>query len=287
MQYFATIYIYEVATRQRYKLIFFYNMKHQFLLTALLSIITLSSCNNNSDSPEPGSYADSAAYVTTYVVPNLEDEDQKEYIFETDKGEKLFLVDNQLPAEYDFEDLERIIIYFAIIEDYSDEGGELLEGAAYDCQYGFRLFSIGDVLCSETATVTTEEEDKAIVDHAISYIYNSISYSNNYINMIAGLRADKIGNVELYLVENLYEDPEKSEEGYLNLELRYNRGTDEAMGSTYDKYISLNLEQFEERLEDMDGIILRAVTLSAGTIHIKLDKSTKSRVASTINVTKL
>ncbi|MFI3285221.1 MAG: NigD-like C-terminal domain-containing protein [Rikenellaceae bacterium] len=257
-------------------------MKHPFLLTLLLSVFTLTSCNSDSDSPEPGTYPDSAAYVVTQITQNLEDETAEEYIFLTDKGDKLFLVDNQLAGDYEFADLSRIIIYFAIIEDYSKEGNEELEGAAYDCDYGVRLFSLNEVLSSETAIVTTEEESDAIADHAISYIYNSISVDENYINLAAGLRYDKLANIKLYLVENLSTDPEESEEGFLNLELRYDRGTDEAMGSTYDQYISLSLADFKERLEDMDGIILRAVTLSSGTINIKLEKSeTKSRVSTT------
>ncbi len=255
-------------------------MKQHFLLTAILSIFTLTSCSLDDDYVEPGTYPDRSLYATTCITPNLEDEDEQEYIFVTDSGQKLFLSDNQITGDYEFEDQKRLIIYFALIEDYSAEGSETLEGAEYDCEYGLRLFGINEVLMSETVTVNTEDESAALADHAISYIYDSISFSYNHINMLAGLRADKIGEIGLYLVENLAVAPEETKDNYLNLELRYDRGTDEAMGSTYERYVSLNLDSFAERLEDMDGIILRARTLNGGTIYITLDKASDSKAVS-------
>ncbi len=251
-------------------------MKHYLFSVALFALISLSSCSLPNDSAEPGTYPDTATYVTTYIVEDLEDEDEEVYIFETDGGQKLFLADNCLNGEYEFEELERLVIYFAVIEDYDAEEFAESEGAAYDCEFGLRLFNVVDVLTAETLTVETEEQSDQIADHAISYIYDSIYLSNGYINMVAGLRADKLSDVNLYLVENLAVEPEKSEEGYLNLELRYDRGTDEAIGSTYDKYVSLSMEQFEEQLEEADGVILRAKTLNGGTINIMLDKKSES-----------
>ncbi|MFI3323165.1 MAG: NigD-like C-terminal domain-containing protein [Rikenellaceae bacterium] len=255
-------------------------MKHYLFSVALFALISLSSCSLPSDAAEPGTYPDIAAYVTTYIVEDLENEGEEVYIFETDGGQKLFLADNCLTGEYEFEDLERLVIYFAVIEDYEVEEFAQSAGTAYDCEYGLRLFNIVQVLTSQTVTVETEEQSDQIADHAISYIYDSIYLSNGYINMVAGLRADKLSDVNIYLVENLAVEPEKSEEGYLNLELRYDRGSDEAIGSTYEKYVSLSLEQFEEQIEEADGVMLRAKTLKGGTIHIKLDnKSESSRAA--------
>ncbi|MFI3332270.1 MAG: NigD-like C-terminal domain-containing protein [Rikenellaceae bacterium] len=255
-------------------------MKHHFLLTALLCLFTLSSCSLDDDYVEPGTYPDRSLYATINITPNLEDEDEEEYIFVTDSGQKLFLSDNKLTGDYEFEDQKRIIIYFALIEDYDAEGAEALKGAAYDCEYGLRLFGIQEVKSSETVIINTQEENEALADHAISYIYDSINYSYNHINMLAGLRADKIDEVGIYLVENLAVEAEEQKENYLNLELRYDRGTDEAMGSTYERYVSLNLDQFAERLESMDGIILRARTLNGGTIYVTLDNAKDSKAVS-------
>ncbi len=245
-------------------------MKRPLLATTLLSALLFTSCELDNNASAPGTYPDSAAYVTVEITENLAgDEEEDVYIFETDNGITLFLADDAMSYNYDFTDGERLIIYFALIEKY-DEGSEA-EGAAYDCDYGLRLFRLYGVHLSESVTVESEEQSEAIADHAISYIYDSIGYSYDYINMVAGIRADDLDDVRFYLVENLAEESGKDEEGYLNLELRYDRGTDEAIGSTYDQYISLNIEQFADQLEDMEGILLRAVTLNSGTIYIKID----------------
>lgn len=252
-------------------------MKQIQLLTTLFALFALSSCSLPNDTVEPGSYPDTAAYVTTYITEDIEDNEEQVYIFVTDSGQRLFLADNRLAGDYEFEEAERLVVYFSLIEDYDEPEFEGSEGAAYDCRYGLRLFNIVPVLTSQSITIESEEQSEEIADHAISYIYDSINLSYGYINMVAALRADKISDVELYLVENLTIEPEKSEEGYLNLELRYNRGSDEAIGSTYEKHVSLSLEQFEEQLEDAKGVMLRAVTLNGGTIHIKLDQKDNSR----------
>ncbi|MFI3281047.1 MAG: NigD-like C-terminal domain-containing protein [Rikenellaceae bacterium] len=246
-------------------------MKNNLLLTALVSSLALVSCNKNDDTPEWGTYPDSAAYATVHVVESLENADEEKYYYQTDKGTKLFLADNMITADYEFEDNTRSIIYFTLIEDYSKEGSEELEGASYDCEYGLRLFGIRNVHASQRADVTTEEESDAIADHAISYIYTNFSYGYDYINLIAGIRADKLADVNFYLVKNDSCEPEDSKDGYLSLELRYDRGTDEAIGSTYDEYISLSLADFAEELEGMDGVIVRVKTLQNGTSSFKVD----------------
>lgn len=260
-------------------------MKPATLIAAILGLFVFISCNAGDDTPEPGSYADSAAYATIYLIDSAEatdDEDDSEddsednsdeekYYFKTDNGIKLFLVDNTITAKYDLVEGKRIIIYFSAIEDYSKEGNETLEGALYGCDYGLRLFGVREVHASTAAVVTTEEEEDAIEDHAISYLYNNISFGGNYINLLLGARADDIDDVRFYLVDNQFEAPSKSYEGYLNLELRYDRGTDEAMGLTYEEFVSLDVTPFEEQLEGMDGVLLRVVTLNSGTVYIKVD----------------
>ncbi len=244
-------------------------MKRSILLTALMSLLIFTSCDLGDDTVVPGSYPNNAAYLTTYLIESDEEDAEKKYYFLSDNGTKLFLTDNQSTAT--LRDKERMIGYFALIEDYSAEGSEELEGATYGCSYGLRLFSVDEVRASQSAVVTTQEESDAIADHAISYIYDSIGYGYNFINLSAAVRADKIDNVNYYLVQNLSATPEVEEDGYLNLELRYDRDGDEAVGSTYGQYISLNIEEFASQLEGMDGIILRALTLNSGTIHIKID----------------
>ncbi len=246
-------------------------MKQFILLTALFASLIFSSCNNDDNYQEPGTYPDKAAYATIHAVQSLEDDQELVYCFELDNRDRLFLAEDQLSVDYDFEDLSRVVIYYAIIEDYSDEGSEQLPGASYDCYYGLRLFGIRDVYTSEAKVIQTEEENDALKDHAISYVYTNMSFSNNHINMVAGLRADKMENIKLYLVENLFEEADKSKDGYLNLDLHYDRGTDEAMGSTYEEYVSLDVTPFSAQLADKKGVLLRMITLNSGTIYIKID----------------
>ncbi len=253
-------------------------MKRSILFTTLLSALLFVSCDLGGQTNAPGSYADSAAYVTTHIIESEEEDGEDKYYFETGNGYKFFLTDNAMTYEFDFVDEQRAIIYFALIEEY-DEGSEL-EGAAYDCDFGLRLFSAYEVHVSQSATVESEEESEAIPDHAISYIYDSVGYAFDYINMVAGVRADDLDDINFYLVENLYEESEGSKEGYLDLELRYDRATKEAMGNTYDQYISLDLKPFAEQLKGKKGVMLRAVTLNSGTIYITIDiKEESERIA--------
>ncbi len=261
-------------------------MKHLLLFATLISSLLFTSCNDEKESLIPGTYPDTASYAVTRVVEDLENEDGLAIYFTLDNGKDLFLSDDQLAVDYGYSNGQRVVIYYAVIEDYSTDEGAALEGAAYECDYGVRLFGIRKVYTTEAATVTTQEESDAIADHAVSYIYNSVTTSNGYINMVAALRADKMENIKLYLVENLNDEPELSAAGYLNLELRYDRGTTEAMGSTYEEYVALDLAPFATQLEGKKGVILRAITLNSGTINVKIDIDEDDNISRTINSNK-
>ncbi len=286
MQYFALFYVYIVANRQRYNLIKNNNkMKQTILLTALISLFAFTSCNN--DDPKPGTYPDKAAYATISVVESLEDSDEEVYYFTTDDGEKLFLTENKLPTKYEFENLKRVAVYYTVIEDYSKEGSEALAGAAYDCDRGIRLFGIRGVFTSESVDVTTEDESAEYPDHILSHVYRNIGYSNNYINLLAGFQADDIDDVKFYLVNNTFETPKETKEDYLNLELRYDRGSDEELGYTYEEYVSLNIEEYKTLLEGKKGVLLRLKTKESGTIFVKIDIDLEEQDAQTLRATTL
>ncbi|MFI3263777.1 MAG: NigD-like C-terminal domain-containing protein [Rikenellaceae bacterium] len=260
-------------------------MKHNFLFAALLASLTFVSCNDNQER-EPGSYADKGAFASLKVVESLEDAEENVYYFVLDNGTKVFLADNPIGAKLDEANDERVVIYYALIEDYSEAESETLPGASYDCEYGLRLFNIKRVFVSESATVNTEKESEAIADHALSYVYDSFTYSNGYINLLAGMKADKIDEVKLYLVENLSEEPDQTDEDYLNLELRYDRATDESMGYTYEEFASLSLEQFQDQLADKKGVMLRMITLKSGTTFVKIDIENDQTESRTLSRTK-
>ncbi len=245
-------------------------MKRLFLLATIFSAFALTSCNETSNK-EWGTYPDSAAYVTTHIVESLDDPDVDKYYFETDKGNKIFLADNQMTTSYKFVEGERLVAYFALTEDYSKEADKLLEGAAYDCDYGFRLFEIVKVYTSKAEEVTTEEQSDAIADQAVAYIYKSISYSYGYINMVAGFKTPKLDDIQLYLVENLSTDPDETKKDYLNLELRYDSGSEQLTGSTYEVYASLSLEPFAEQLVGKKGVLLRVRTSSSDVVNVAID----------------
>ncbi|MFR9504252.1 MAG: NigD-like C-terminal domain-containing protein [Rikenellaceae bacterium] len=244
-------------------------MKKIIYLSTILSTLLFTSCDFLDG--DEGSYADSAAYASTHIVESLSDEDTEMYYFTTDAGQKMLLIDDAMSSSYTFTEDERIVMYYRVIEDYTTEAGKLLEGAAYDCNYGVRLFGVEEVLMGKSATVSTEEQSDAIANNKLTYIYNNVGYSNNYINLCAALTTSDIDNVEIYLVENLMVDPNEYENGYAFFELRYNSGKSTTSDRTYERYISLSTADFEQKIDGMNGIILRATTMNNDEIDIKIE----------------
>ena len=69
-------------------------------------------------------------------------------------------------------------------------------------------------------------------------------------------------------------DPDNKKEGYLNLELHHDAGTDTSGGYSYDdRYVSFKLDQFKEDLEGMSGVILRMNTRQNGVIYLQINMS--------------
>ncbi len=249
-------------------------MKHLFLIASLslLTLVALTSCDLGDSSQTSGSYADSATYLTACVVENIDDATQKEYYFLTDSDVKIFLADNVMTTNVAFSEGQRIIGYFAIIESYLTEEGALLEGAAYGCEYGMRLFDISEVYTSESITVTTDEQEALLPDQSLLYVYDSVGYSYDYINFTAGVMCQNLGNMKLYLVENLTSLNGSVTDDYLYLELRFDSGSEDGVGTQSDIYISLDTKDFAEQLEDKSGIIVSVPTENNGTISIQVDK---------------
>ncbi len=249
-------------------------MKKILLLAAFIGALTFVGCNKDDNYQEWGTYPETMLYATLDIVENLENADEEEYIFTTDNGIKVFMVDSKVGnlTLSDAEDGERMIISFTVIEDYTEKGDSSLEGAAYDCDYGLRLFGLRRVVEAQKEVVTTKEDDEAIADMPFSYIMSSISYRHGYINMTGRIAADSFEDINIYLVDNQYSEPDETKKGYYNLELRLDRGTDaERPKQNFDEYISLNLSQFETELKDMDGILLRIVTDASDEISVKID----------------
>ncbi|MFR9504220.1 MAG: hypothetical protein SNH73_07230 [Rikenellaceae bacterium] len=239
-------------------------MKKIIYLTSVLSMLLFTSCDflDSGDSGE--SYADSVAYATTHVIDNIYDATIDEYYFSVDAGPSILLLDEDLSIGYTFTEGERVVIYYTLTEDYTTASGKLLEGAAYNCNYGMKLFGVEGVLISESVTVRTEEEYNALPSDELSYISESVGYSNGYINLIASFTADDINDVKLYLVEDLTMSSEDQEVGYLYFELKFDRGIDTSGSKTYEKYISLSTADFDYLLNGINGIVLRATTVSGG-----------------------
>ncbi|MFI3316933.1 MAG: NigD-like C-terminal domain-containing protein [Rikenellaceae bacterium] len=258
-------------------------MKHPILLAALLSLLVTTACNSSdNDAPEWGTYPESATYATTRIVENLEDEDQDEYYFEMGSGIKLFLTDNAMSSDYDFVEGERVVIYYTVLEDYSDQdSADKKQGSLYDCDYGMRLFNLFTVKTSQSIVISNDDENEAVANHSISYIYggNYLSIGYGYINMVAALKAEDHDDSKLYLAKNLADMPDDDDikEEYLYLDLRYDRGTAESTGTTLEQYVSLSLEDFEEELAGKEGVMLRLRTLNSGTFYVELTFSEDER----------
>lgn len=102
------------------------------------------------------------------------------------------------------------------------------------------------------------------------------SMNSNWLNVGIGFNASDLSKHKFLLVRNDFTqiDPDNKKEGYLNLELRHDAGTDTSGVYSYDdRYVSFKLDQFKEDLEGMNGIILRMNTRQNGVIYLQINMS--------------
>ena len=131
-----------------------------------------------------------------------------------------------------------------------------------------------NIYTGETRIVTTQEEVEELPDAQTSYFGGSMN--SNWLNVGIGFNASDLSKHKFLLVRNDFTqiDSDNKKEGYLNLELRHDAGTDTSGGYSYDdRYVSFKLDQFKEDLEGMNGIILRMNTRQNGVIYLQINMS--------------
>lgn len=233
----------------------------KFLLALSLSVAVLfSSCSKND------SYYDesSVMYAVMVSVSDLSTDD--DIIFSLDNGDLLFLEKDLIAKGYKGEVGDREVIYFNVLErDVEIEGdGETIEVDK------IKLLSAESVILGDFKTVETEEESDEIVDQYIEAISSQITFNQSFLNLYLGFKSEDGKKLSFSLVENNAVDPDETSAGYLNLELRFNSAGEELKGNSYTRYVSFDVSEFEDRLEDMKGIILRYKSISGGVDYVKI-----------------
>ncbi len=237
----------------------------KFFLFALATALFATSCDkndNNWDLPEGYGYV---TVMKGNIDPASDDDSddttETEVYFQFDSKDTFVVTENI--SRLDLDDLE--------------EGQRLIAGVTLtestDGIYDFtaKLYEVIGVLVGNNVTVTTEEESDAIADNQFSMIATDISLTKGYLNFLVYFESENIGDVDFNLVTNTFDEPAETDEDYLNLELRFDRASDESVGPKYERYLSFDMESYRELLADKDGILLRVKTLKSGTITVKVD----------------
>ena len=180
-----------------------------------------------------------------------------------DDNKTVYPSDKSRVAGYKPEDDQRVIIFF-----------NLLKTGVEGYDYNIALYDARNIYTGETKIVTTQEEVEELPDAQTSYFGSSMNA--NWLNVGIGFNASDLSKHKFLLVRNDFTqiDPDNKKEGYLNLELRHDAGTDTSGGYSYDdRYVSFKLDQFKEDLEGMNGIILRMNTRQNGVIYLQINMS--------------
>ncbi|MFI3332685.1 MAG: NigD-like C-terminal domain-containing protein [Rikenellaceae bacterium] len=244
-------------------------MKKFFLLAVSASLLA-TSCEKDDnghklDLPESYLYATimSVDQATAFADEESDETVEHDIYFLLDNQEMFVVTENV--SKVDYEDIavgERVIAGVTLSE-ISDE--------SYN--YTAKLYDVKSVIVGENAVVTTEEESEAIADHKFSDIAEKITLENGYLNLLVAVDSEKVGDIQFYLVDNQIESVEKEGESYLNLELRYDSAGEDGKGTSYEKYVSFEMESYRDQLVDMDGVSLRIKNAKdeITSIEVKID----------------
>lgn len=236
-------------------------MKKILLICALVTALATSCVKKNVGPTE---------FKSTYMLTVCESDDQEFGLyFESDTHETLRVIANNTTQDLtELENGARIAVLGIVDKSTTD-----------DFDYTIEVFNIFDVIEGEYVAVDDAEADAAIADDNLSYIFSSVGLYKGYLNMLVGYKTADVENVKFRLVTNNVTEPETTEEGFLNLELRYDDASSDddadvkatTSAKEYDDYLSFDLEPIRDLLEGKDGIILRIKSVKSGTKYIKLE----------------
>ena len=226
--------------------------KFGFILLAAITAALASSCNDNK--------GDYPGYSLITSVRTLDDGD---YYFVRDNGQTLYPGDkSRMPHFTPDDEQKRAIVWFNLLD-------EPVSG--YD--YNIALYGVDYIYAGTSQVVNTQEELDRLANNPTSFMVDYLSYSNftdEWLTLYVGYPVTDNSKHSFTLIVNNVEEPEQSEEGYLDVELRHNADGD-IHGYTYWYYISLDVTPLAELLKDKKGISLRILTQQNGTKYLKFD----------------
>ena len=203
-----------------------------FLLTAFAAV-GLASCNSSSsDGPTVQSF------VTVHKGFG------SDYSFETDAGRTIWPGDKSNIGSYEAVEGARALIYYSLL-DMPAEGYNL----------NVKLYGIVSVTSAPVEVVDTQEKLDAMKKDLIVGAGGQLV--GGWINFIVRYVAssENVAKHKFHLIVNETAEPVRTKEGYLNLELRHDAGS-EYSGLYYDCALSFNTASIAELLEGKEGIIV-------------------------------
>ena len=242
--------------------------KALFILPAFAALSI--ACNDDDNSYN---YPSAGAFVTARTIDTTpttgEESGESDFYFELDNGKTMSVVPNSVSDVYEVTDEARSVIFFDFEE-------PVVEG--YD--YTILMRSFRDVIVGEVTTITTEQEDQDTPDNTLSFVNVDISLANDWLNLYVGYISEDADAAQFRLVKNDYTEPDETVDGYLNLELRFERGGSDSIAPSYEDYVSFDVSSLSSELEGKEGILLKIITLRSGETFVKVNKAEAERVSS-------
>ena len=219
-----------------------------FLIPALA--VLLSACND-----DDGDYPRYTPLITTVRTIDASGSD---YYFQRDNGQTLYPSDKSRVAAYRATDRQRAVIWF-----------NLLQGIqGYD--YNIALYAVQEIYTGTSEEVDTPARLEELGDSPASITPAYCNLSDEWLTLYLGYPVMDNSKHDFTLIVNRVEAPEESHEGYLDVELRHNSGSDLA-GYTQWYYVSFDLTPIAPLLEGKQGVTLKIKTQQNGTNSLRLE----------------
>lgn len=223
--------------------------KIAFLFCAALAAVALPSCNNND-----GDYPSYAYFVTVHPIQLAGSSD---YYFTLDDQKTAYPSDKSRIGAYTAKEGQRAVIYFNTLS-------EKREG--YD--YNIALYELQDIYTGSARIITDPEEMKALPDDKFSY--GGSKLTKRYLTSLLAYPVNDNKKHKFELIYDQSMPQTQAEEGYLDVQLRHDRGG-ETSGVASEYYVSFDLTELQSLLEGKKGINLRINTQLNDVKSVKID----------------
>lgn len=226
--------------------------KFGFILLLAGFAAMLSSCND-----------DKGDYPGYSLITSIHTLDDGDFYFQRDNGETLYPGDkSRMPYFKPDAEQKRAIVWFNLLDEPKQ---------GYD--YNIALYGVDYIYAGTSKVVDTQEELDQLANNPTSFMTDYLSFSNltrEWLTLYVGYPVTDNSKHSFTLIVNNVEEPEQTNEGYLDVELRHNADGD-IHGYTYWYYISLDVTPLADLLKDKKGITLRILTQENGTKYLKFD----------------